>query len=118
MGYRQAQEGAARCPVGDVFLPRWASNPDDFIWQHRQALESEYVSANLHKWIDLIFGYKQRGPAAEEACNVFHAYTYEGTNLFNHLYMYRYFKKDGLQTTRPSGNKAFAGLEIKLLYKK
>ncbi|XP_045434738.1 neurobeachin-like protein 2 isoform X2 [Pipistrellus kuhlii] len=64
--------------VGDVVLPPWASSPEDFIQQHRQALESEHVSAHLHEWIDLIFGYKQRGPAAEEALNVFYYCTYEG----------------------------------------
>ncbi|NXB39451.1 NBEL2 protein, partial [Eulacestoma nigropectus] len=64
--------------VGDVVLPRWARSREDFIHQHRKALESEYVSAHLHEWIDLIFGYKQRGPAAVEALNVFYYCTYEG----------------------------------------
>uniref|UniRef100_A0A3Q3QH30 Neurobeachin-like protein 2 n=1 Tax=Monopterus albus TaxID=43700 RepID=A0A3Q3QH30_MONAL len=64
--------------VSDVVLPKWAKSPEDFIYKHRKALESEYVSAHLHEWIDLIFGYKQRGPAAVEALNVFYYCTYEG----------------------------------------
>lgn len=46
---------------GDVQLPPWASSPEEFIRLHRMALESEFVSCQLHQWIDLIFGYKQRG---------------------------------------------------------
>ncbi|XP_076871278.1 neurobeachin-like protein 1 isoform X2 [Brachyhypopomus gauderio] len=64
--------------VNDVILPKWARSPEDFIYKHRKALESEYVSAHLHEWIDLIFGYKQRGAAAVEALNVFYYCTYEG----------------------------------------
>ncbi|XP_069067022.1 neurobeachin-like protein 2 isoform X2 [Pleurodeles waltl] len=64
--------------VNDVVLPRWAESREDFIYKHRKALESEYVSEHLHQWIDLIFGYKQRGPAAVEALNVFYYCTYEG----------------------------------------
>lgn len=65
--------------VGDVVLPPWAKGSSrEFIRKHREALESDYVSENLHHWIDLIFGYKQRGKAAEDAVNVFYHYTYEG----------------------------------------
>ena len=62
--------------VGDVRLPPWAENERDFVYQMRQALESDYVSQHLHQWIDLIFGYKQRGEAAREADNLFHYLTY------------------------------------------
>ncbi|KAH9280985.1 WD repeat and FYVE domain-containing protein 3 [Echinococcus granulosus] len=65
--------------VDNVLLPPWAKgDPREFIRQHREALESEYVSANLHHWIDLIFGYKQRGEPAVQAVNVFHHLFYEG----------------------------------------
>jgi len=64
--------------VGDVELPPWAPTAEDFIRIQREALESEYVSQNLHHWVDLIFGYKQRGPAAVEAKNVFFYLTYDG----------------------------------------
>ena len=59
LGRRQNGTGER---IGDVELPVWAEgSPAEFSAQNRQALESEYVSAHLHEWIDLIFGYKQRG---------------------------------------------------------
>ncbi|XP_043921420.1 protein FAN [Protopterus annectens] len=64
--------------VDDVELPPWASDADDFLQKNRDALESQYVSEHLHEWIDLIFGYKQRGSEAVAAHNVFHPLTYEG----------------------------------------
>lgn len=36
------------------------------------------MSSHLHEWIDLIFGYKQRGEEAINALNVFYYCTYEG----------------------------------------
>ncbi|CAA2974013.1 BEACH domain-containing B isoform X1 [Olea europaea subsp. europaea] len=66
-------------PLGDVCLPPWAKgSPEEFINKNREALESEYVSSNLHHWIDLVFGYKQRGKSAVEAANIFYYLTYEG----------------------------------------
>ncbi|KAJ0974642.1 hypothetical protein J5N97_016607 [Dioscorea zingiberensis] len=65
--------------LDDVILPPWAKgSPEEFIYRNREALESEYVSSNLHHWIDLVFGYKQRGKPAVEAANVFYYLTYEG----------------------------------------
>ncbi|KAM4607468.1 WD repeat- and FYVE domain-containing protein 4 [Polymixia lowei] len=63
--------------LGNVVLPPWAKDdPQEFIRIHREALESDYVSSHLHLWIDLIFGYRQRGPAAVESVNTFHPYFY------------------------------------------
>lgn len=40
--------------IDDVELPPWArGNPRLFIERNREALESEYVSMHLSKWIDL-----------------------------------------------------------------
>ena len=78
-GTRQSDGGS----VSTVQLPPWAKgDPKIFIAKNRQALESPYVSAHLHQWIDLIFGCKQRGDAAIESVNVFHHLSYHGaTNL-------------------------------------
>lgn len=70
------RQGGGR--VGDVELPPWAKDVEDFLQKMRSALESQYVSENLHEWINLIFGYKQRGSEAVAAHNVFHPLTYEG----------------------------------------
>lgn len=65
--------------VDDVKLPPWAKgDPHVFIAKHREALESPYVSEQLHHWIDLVFGFKQRGEAAVEATNVFQHLSYGG----------------------------------------
>lgn len=62
--------------VTDVELPWWASCASNFIQLHAEALESEYVSSNLHGWIDLVFGSKQQGEPALQANNVFHPLSY------------------------------------------
>ncbi|KAI8736726.1 protein FAN [Biomphalaria glabrata] len=65
-------------PVGDVELPPWASSPAELVTVLRKALESDVVSRKIHHWIDLVFGYQQRGEEAWKADNVFYYLTYEG----------------------------------------
>eukprot|EP00884_Botryococcus_braunii_P012576 jgi/Botrbrau1/21319/Bobra.0184s0029.2 len=63
--------------VDNVDLPPWASDAQDFLMKLSEALESPLVSRRLHKWINLVFGYKSRGPRAVSADNVFHYLTYD-----------------------------------------
>ena len=63
--------------LSNVRLPAWASSPREFMAISRRALESNACAQTLPDWIDLIFGYKQRGQAAIDAMNVFHPLTYE-----------------------------------------
>ena len=66
------------CQISDVALPPWAKGSvEKFVSTRRAALESDYVSEHLHEWIDLIFGYKQRGQEAVESHNVFYYLTYQ-----------------------------------------
>lgn len=73
--YGLTQEKVA---VDNVILPEWAqNNPYIFVARLRQQLESRYVSENINHWIDLIYGYKQRGKDAVQNMNIFYPLTYE-----------------------------------------
>ncbi|OHS93791.1 hypothetical protein TRFO_02298 [Tritrichomonas foetus] len=66
--------------INRVRLPPWGPTPTIFIHRHRKILESKRLCKTLPSWIDLIFGYKQRGPAAVEAKNVFLPISYDSPN--------------------------------------
>ena len=63
----------------DVDLPKWSHNLSyEFVKVCRISLESDECQKNLNQWFDLIFGYKQIGPPAKEAKNIFMNHTYWG----------------------------------------
>ena len=63
--------------VSNVELPPWADkNAFKFVQVMREGIESQYVSNNLHTWIDYIFGCKQREQEAINALNTFSKITY------------------------------------------
>ncbi|KAI9814552.1 MAG: hypothetical protein M1832_005732 [Thelocarpon impressellum] len=72
--------------IDTVALPPWAKgDPRIFIAKNREALESPHVSKHLHQWIDLVFGFKQRGELAIEATNVFHHLSYHGAKDLDNI---------------------------------
>jgi hypothetical protein len=62
----------------DVELPRWAVSAHEFVAMHRRALEGEHVSRNINRWIDYIFGVRQRD---REQCFFFPDELYEEYTL-------------------------------------
>ena len=71
--------------INDVELPPWAMNLSyNFVSQLRKILESDKLKIN--NWIDLIFGFKQKGEKAEEVHNLFNGNSYQGNvkiDIFN-----------------------------------
>lgn len=63
--------------VRHLTCPAWAASNWDFVKKHRIFLESALASAGLPAWIDLVFGNKQKGEKALQACNVFCPETYD-----------------------------------------
>ena len=64
--------------INDVKMPKWSNNNvTTFVIKLRRYLESNYITSNLNKWIDLIFGSIQKGEKAEENHNIFKSHTYE-----------------------------------------
>eukprot|EP00826_Nyctotherus_ovalis_P011290 TRINITY_DN12944_c0_g1_i2.p1 TRINITY_DN12944_c0_g1~~TRINITY_DN12944_c0_g1_i2.p1 ORF type:complete len:453 (+),score=79.31 TRINITY_DN12944_c0_g1_i2:70-1428(+) len=68
----QQKEDKKEQEIRELELPEWAEDSVyNFTMIQRQVLESAKVSEDLNEWIDLIFGDKQRGTKAKEACNVY-----------------------------------------------
>ncbi|KAJ5071714.1 beige/beach-related [Anaeramoeba ignava] len=83
--YNLGKRQRSQIQIGDCLLPPWAKTPEEFIRIQKEALESEFVSQNIDKWIDLIFGYKQRGKKAIKAFNMFYYLTYENSINFENI---------------------------------
>jgi len=58
--------------VSDFGLPKWSKDdPRKFTLVIKRIFESKNVNLKLNKWIDLIFGYQQKGSYAEKALNTY-----------------------------------------------
>ena len=70
---------SAKEVLDDVALPKWANNSAiSFVNINAKALESQYVSEHINEWIDLIWGYKQKGEEAVKADNTYDPNMYQG----------------------------------------
>ncbi len=66
--------------MNNVELPGWTGNSAfELIHQLKNYLESDEISKGMSDWIDLIFGYKQKGKEGEQACNLYLSDSYDET---------------------------------------
>ena len=82
--------------VNNVNCPIWSNDdPYKMITILFYAFESFNVSSNINNWIDLVFGFKQRGEEAEKSNNIFMNSTYpteiniEKYDINRKMYYYR-----------------------------
>ena len=76
LGSLSDQNGSRLC--NDVTLPEWAEDSGYlFISKHKEMLESPEVSEKINDWINIIFGYKQKGKEAKKINNLFMQESYE-----------------------------------------
>jgi hypothetical protein len=60
-----------KIPIEDVLFPKWCKdNAYIFILKSKELLENNNL-IDLNPWIDLIFGYTQRGRPAQQVGNLF-----------------------------------------------
>ena len=55
--FRSRHRPPQQAVLPDIELPAWTDDADEFVQYHMQMLESRHVSAHLHHWIDLNFGW-------------------------------------------------------------
>lgn len=85
-GFCYGKREETKDEVNNVLLPYWAKqSPYRFVELQREALESDCVSREIDKWINLIFGYQQQGKEAEKVCNVFPKLSYEAEAILSKL---------------------------------
>jgi len=63
--------------INDVILPYWSNNnPEKFICIMREILERPEIK--IFDWVDLTFGYAQKGPEALKKYNIYSHWCYDG----------------------------------------
>ena len=63
--------------LNEVMLPVWCKrSPYLFVEKYRKIIESPLI--NINPWIDLVFGFTQRGIKSQRIGNLFLPYTYDG----------------------------------------
>ena len=71
------EEDGPKYALNEVLMPTWCKNsPFIFCEKYRKILELPYI--NINPWIDLVFGYTQRGVRAQKIGNLFLPYAYDG----------------------------------------
>ena len=71
------EENGQKHALNEVTMPTWCENsPFIFCEKYRKILELPNI--NINPWIDLVFGYTQRGVRAQKIGNLFLPYVYDG----------------------------------------